>query len=242
MHAPMRTERRDAYRVAVSGDDAIGAEVIGKSGRAAGEVADLSLKGAAIRFPLAQDPTFGVGALVTVLLDCGQDEVVEVEATVQTRTELNDARRFGFTFADSRALRVKLNAGLLELFNQRKAFRVEPSATVPVTVRIRVDELEITGRLRDISTDGVGVLMDATAEDQLSHVLDVNLVLHLPDGGAPLRVKASIRNRTRTDKKNRICYGLRFDPASSSSPSEDHQRLVAYVMLRQRELLQARRR
>ena len=126
---------------------------------------------------------------------------MEVEATVQTRTELNDARRFGFTFADSRALRVKLNAGLLELFNQRKAFRVEPSATVPVTVRIRVDELEITGRLRDISTDGVGVLMDATAEDQLSHVLDVNLVLHLPDGGAPLRVKASIRNRTRTRQK-----------------------------------------
>ena len=185
MHTPMQTERRDAYRVAVSGDDAISAEVIGKSGRAVGEVADLSLKGAAIRFPLAQDPTFGVGALVTVLLHCGQNEVVEVEATVQTRTELNDTRRFGFTFSDSRALRVKLNAGLLELFNQRKAFRVEPNAAAPVTVRIRVDEREMTGRLRDISTDGVGVLMDAAAEDQLSHVLDVNLVLHLPDEGAP---------------------------------------------------------
>ena len=238
----MQTERREAYRVSVSGDDAVTADVTGESGRANGGVVDLSLKGATVLFPVAQAPNFAVGESVTVDLHSAKASLrlVQVRATVQTRSELEDARRFGLTFSDPAVLRSKLCARLLRLFNQRKAFRVKPSESAPVDVRVCIEELEVVARLRDISSDGVGLLMDAESEARLSRVVNVIVKLQLPPDSRTLTFRASIRNRTRQDAEGAVHYGLRLEPSGTTDFSEQQTHVVNYVMDRKRELLHSR--
>lgn len=235
----MQTERREAYRVPVSGDDAVTADVTGEKGRANGEVVDLSLKGATILFPVAQGPNFTVGESVTLDLHSVKASLrlVQVRATVQARSELEDARRFGLSFSDPAVLRSELSARLLRLFNQRKAFRVEPSDSVPVDVRVCVEELEIVARLQDISSAGVGLLMDAESEARLSRVENVILKLQLPPDGRILTFRASIRNRTRQEAEGAVHYGLRLESSGTPRFSEQQTDVVNYVMDRKRDLL-----
>ena len=132
----MPSERRFLYRGTL-GDEAIRAEVSGESGQASGDVLeDLSLKGTAVRIALKQDPTFFIGEKVTLNLHFKQTRSIQVPATVRTRTELDEFRRFRLAFLEPSALRAKLTSGLLRLFNERDAFRVEPDVAVYVTLEI----------------------------------------------------------------------------------------------------------
>ena len=238
----MQTERREAYRVSVSGDDAVTADVTGERGRANGDVVDLNLKGATVLFPVAQAPYFAVGESVTVDLHSVKASLrlVQVRATVQARSELEDARRFGLSFSDPAVLRSGLSTRLLPLFNQRKAVRVEPSDSAPVDVRVCVEELEIVARLRDISSEGVGLLIDAESEAGLSRVVNVILKLQLHPDGRILTFRASIRNRTRQEAESAVHYGLRLEPSGTTGFSEQQTHVVNYVMDRKRDLLQSR--
>ena len=210
MSSSRETDRRAAYRVSLSADDAISAEVTSKSGQAHGDVLDLSLNGAAVLFPIAQDPSFALGELVTVHLQSSKMGLVEVKATVQKRTELDDTRRFGLAFSEPDVLRAKLSAKLLRLFNQRKAFRIEPNEAAPVDVLVCAEELEVVGLLRDISADGAGVLIAPESEARLSRVIHVTLKLRLPPEDKPLAFKASIR--IRVAEAEHIFYGLSCAP------------------------------
>ena len=237
----MQIERRGTYRVSVSGDDAVTADLTGKRGRANGDVVDLSLKGATVLFPVAQAPNFAVGESVTVDLHSvkGSLRLVQVRATVETRSELEEARRFGLSFSDPAVLRSKLSARLLRLFNQRKAIRVEPSDSAPVDVLVCVEELECVARLRDISAEGVGLVVDAESDARLSRVANVILKLQLPPDGRILTFRASIRNRTSQEAESAVHYGLRLEPSGTTDFSEQQTHVVNYVTDRKRESLQS---
>jgi hypothetical protein len=235
----MQAERRSVYRVPAERDDAIRAEVVGQSGRAFGDVLDLSLNGAAVRIAITENPTFSVGEPVTVHFLCTPAGQVEVQAKVQARSELDDSRRFGFAFEDPAALRKRLNGGLLRLFNQRKAFRVELGTGSQTAVRIRTDGPEALGRLLNVSADGVAVLVDPQVEAQLSDVVSVSVAFQLPGDDEALIFRAVIRNRAQMKGGDGVYYGLELDRTSSSDFIAQQRRLVDYVMQRQGESLEA---
>ncbi len=236
----MQAERRSVYRVPAECDDAIRAEISGQSGKAIGDVLDLSLNGAAVRIAVTENPTFSVGEPMTVHFLSTPAGPVEVQAKVQARSELDDSRRFGLVFEDPGALRKRLNGGLLRLFNQRKAFRVEIGSGSQTDVRIRTDGPEALGQLLNVSAAGVAVLVDPQVEAQLSQVVSVSVAFQLPGDDEALVFRAVIRNRAQMKGRDGIYYGLELDRTSSSDFIAQQQHIVDYVMRRQREPLQAR--
>lgn len=234
----MQPERRFAYRVSADDDGNLRAEVSGESGRAFGNVLDLSLKGAGVRI-VEQDPVFAIGETVTltVLSPMGS---VQILATVRARTELDGSRRFGFEFTNPSALRAKLSSALLRLFNERESFRLEPSGEVQVDVVAPGKGFHTIGRLSDVSVDGVGFLIDGEGEKRLARVAQVTVEFTLPGQNRPVTFQALIRNRYRFDDEGTVCIGLSFDPEVSFDFVSQQRNVTGYIMARQRELLQSR--
>ena len=103
-----------------------------------------------------------------------------------------------------------------------------------------IETFKTTGRMRDVSSDGVGVIVDGESEKRLARVVQVSVTFLLPGQGRPLTFEAWICKRFRLDDENAVCYGLSWDPAGSSDFASQQQRVTDYVMTRQRELLQSR--
>ena len=238
----MSDERRNAYRVAVE-DAEIRAEIVSESGPAVGEVLDLSLHGATIRVPLDRQPNFFVGETITLRLESKRMKPVEIIATVQARTEQDRSRRFGLAFANPAVLHAKLSTGLLRFFNERSAFRVEPSITLPVTIE-GTDQMNeggacvATGHLRDISADGMGVVIDGQDERALAHIVQVGIEVTLPGDVHPLSLRATIRHRSQLTADGAVYIGLLFDPETSHNFVSQRQHITEYVTTLQGDLLQ----
>ena len=220
-------------------EDVIRAEVGGENGDVAGDVLDVSLKGAAVRIALEHDPTFAIGERVNLTLDSDTLGSATIQATVRARSELSGFRRFDFAFPNPDTLRRQLNAKFMRFFNERKAFRIEPSPETPIDVHMTSETYQPTGRLRDLSADGVGIIVDGESERRLARVVDVGITFALPGHARPVSFQASIRKRFRLDGTDGVCYGLSWDPEVSDF-STHQQRVIDYVMVRQRELLQTR--
>ena len=234
----MSKERRNAYRVAVAGAK-ISAEIDGESGHAVGYARDLSLHGATICISLDQSPSFFVGEMVTLSLHSTRMRPVEVIATVQARTEHERFRRFGVAFANPAVLHAKLGTGLMQFFNERAAFRAEPLVTLPVSVQVPDHEFTTTGQIRDISADGVGIVIDRRSEKALSRVREVRVEFKLPSADQqPTVLRASIRHRSRLHGDDAVYVGLLFDPDTSSDFSSQQQKIIEYVTALQGDLLQ----
>ena len=227
------------YRDSPSGDPAIRAEVSGERGQASGHVKDLSLQGAAIQFSVEQTTPFGSSERVTLVFYLQQERSVQVEAIVRTQTEMDGFWQFGFVFVAPSAIRAKLPAGLLRSFNERAAFRVEPSVTAPVEMQIPSLGFQASGRMRDISFDGLGVVTDGGTGNRLVPGLEVGVEFTLPGQERPLVCDALICNR-RALNKGALLIGLRLEWKGSSEAASRRRNVTDYVMTRQRELLRAR--
>ena len=176
----MFPEGRLHYRGSPTRHGAIRAEVSGEHGQAFGRVKDLSLTGAAVQISVDQEVAFSSGEKVTLILHFEQERSVQVEASVRTQTEMDGFLQFGFLFLVPSAIRAKLPAKLLRSFNERAAFRVEPGALVPVELQIPNLGFHASGGMRDISVDGLGVVVDEGAGKQLAPGLEVSAEFALP--------------------------------------------------------------
>ena len=232
----MSGERRNAYRVAVEGSE-IHAAISGENRRAAGNALDLNLHGATVQIPLDQHPDFFVSETVMVRLESKRMKPVEVVATVQVRTERDESRRFGLAFANPAILHAKLRTGLLPFFNERSAFRVEPSVALPVTVQTHDQSFVTTGRIHDICADGVGVVIDGVSEQTLSRFVEVGIEFTLPGQSRPTGLRASIRHRSSGPADDSVYIGLLFDPETSPNFIAQQQDIDTYVASLQGEML-----
>ncbi len=235
----MSSERRIRYRDSPTGDAAIRAEVVGEHGQAVGRVKDLSLSGAAVQIRVDQYTAFVSGEKVTLILHLEQERSVQVEALVRTETQMDGFWQFGFAFVAPSAIRAKLPAGLLRSFNKRAAFRVDPDVPVPVELKNSDRDFQASGRLRDISVDGLGVVVDTVSGQHLAPGLDVSAEFTLPGQEQTLRFEALICNR-RTLKQGAVLIGLRIDRKASADCVVQIRNVTEFVMTRQREWLQAR--
>jgi c-di-GMP-binding flagellar brake protein YcgR len=232
----MSKERRNAYRVAVE-DAEIHAEVSGENSRATGDALDLSLHGATVRIPSGQHPDFFIGETVAVRLESKQMKPVEIVATVQVRSERDDSTRFGLAFANPAVLHEKVRTELLRFFNERSAFRVEPSVALPVTVQTAGESRALTGQLRDLSTEGAGVVISSHSERTLARCIEVGLEFTLPGQDHPTVLRASIRHRSSVPVDQCVYIGLLFEAEASPNFVAHQEDISAYVASLQGDLL-----
>ena len=235
----MSPETRIGDRDSPRGNADIRAEVTGERGQASGHVKDLSLTGVAVQIGVEQNAAFVSGEKVTLVIHFDEARSVEAEAIVRTETEMAGFRQFGFAFLAPSAIRAKLPAGLLRSFNERAAFRIEPDTPVPVELEAADLGVRASGRIHDLSVDGLGVVVDDGAGIQLTPGLDVTAEFTLPGQDRPLTCEALICNR-RTLRRGAVLIGARFDRERSSDVASQVRSVTDYVMTRQREWLQAR--
>ena len=232
MASQMPTDTRFASRV---GPDLVRATVSGESGRAVADVLELSLTGAVVHFSLARRPTFFVGERVALDVRCETGPVL-VFATVRSRVELDGCRRFDLAFGGRPKGGVSLHRELF-LINRRKATHVEPGAPVPVDLQTLDRVVRTTGRMRDVSANGIAVVLDPPVEKALSCVLEADVTFMLPGQDQASRFRGWIRNRHQLDDEDSVCIGLCFDPKSSPDFVSQQRDIHNYVVARHATLL-----
>jgi len=222
-----------------SSDAGIRADVDGARGRASGRVTDLNLTGVAVQIGVAQPPAFVHGESVTLVLHFDTARSVQIEAIVHTHTEMDGFDQFEFAFVDPSAIRATLPAGLLRWFNERATFRVELKEAVPVRLENVDLGIDVSGSVRDISADGLGILIDTDAGTCLAPGLEVSAEFTLPRQDRALICQALICNR-RTLQNETSAIGACFQWQRSSASASQRRDVTNYVMARQREYLKAR--
>jgi hypothetical protein len=171
---------------------------------------------------------------------------VELEGKVRSRAERRTFRRYGFEFECPEGWS---SDELHRLLDRRSAVRVEPSEAEPVEVCLRLPsgvapppgafaDLEATGRLTDISTTGIGVVLEPHVEVAFAAVELVEASFCLPPH--PTRIELAARIRFRRLEKEALCYGLRFDAEHSRRFKQQRTEIEAYIARRKREWQQER--
>lgn len=198
-----------------------------------GRIISLNFFGVAIGFPRGEMPPIPLGLEQTATFSSPQlRRPIDVRVRALSRVDEDDIHRYDFDYVNQNELKSLLPGALFRLFNQRKAYRVEPDEKTPISVTVKTcrDDgvREIICQLVDISGTGVALLLDQDAEVALAATDEVALTFNLPNYPRAFRLEARIRHRRVVS--NRIRVGLEFVDG-------EQEAIVDYVMQRQREEL-----
>ena len=118
-------------------------------------------------------------------------------------------------------------------FNRRNSFRVRPGSDHPVTVSLEGATDSGAGVATDVSSSGMGVIPERTLNVTSGEVMTVTL--RMPDDPRPASLKAVLCHIGQGDDGPR--YGLDFVQEDTRAFELTLERVVDYVMRRQREQL-----
>ena len=152
-------DSREVYRVQAEEGRGLHAVVETASGEAfEARVVDVSIKGAATRFP-EKAPILSIGDLVWLVFRAADfPEEIALEATVRHVVQEEYGLRYGFEFHARERLGERIPTTLQRLFNRRAAYRVAPREPSEVALKTSA-EVRINARLRDVSATGIGVFV-----------------------------------------------------------------------------------
>ncbi len=240
--------RRSQYRVEIDESADLCVAAPGRDGAPVrGLLMDVSASGAGIRFAGDEFPTFAIGQEVDLVFTSRRFSTpVTVAARVQHRSEeLDDddevTRRYGFRFLEPQQLEGTLPSELREFFNRRQMVRVAPDPSRPVSITVEPRGAGGRGplleaRVYNISIMGVGVSLEAEAEQLLADTTEVTVTLQLPDVRKPISLDARIRYRRLVGR--RLHYGLEFDQTATQFKRKQ-KALSKYVVKRRLEFLRS---
>lgn len=130
-------------------------------------------------------------------------------------------------------------AGLSLGSDRREAYRVRPSFGERVPVKYRVASKGVEAWLCDLSITGVRITCSPSEVGHLVQNERVYMRIALPDGEPPLCIHGWIVS---VHAKNFSAqFGVRFEYPDRRTLAPSENRLLRYVMQRQRQLLTARR-
>jgi c-di-GMP-binding flagellar brake protein YcgR len=240
-------ERRAYYRVTSEEITGVQARVrTSKGAIIAGEPTNVSVDGAALRFPVpvpdrTGGPVFEVGEEVELQFSLPtRDAPVLLKATVIHRTEEEGARQYGFQFAGRTDLESQLAPALYWLFNRRTGHRVKPALDSPigVTLHVAASGSTMDAQLLDISTGGMGLGVPLAAESALAVADRVRVFLSLPAHEPRLDLVVKIRNRCLMGPEVR--YGVEYDLEQTRDAQRQLGVITAFVMEGRRAILHQR--
>jgi len=225
------SDRRDHYRKSPSKSQGLSLSIQLENGnQVAGDLLDLTIQGAGVRFLASELPDFQVGDVVRISIGPLQKPAVETPARIvnMRRSE----RRFmmiGLQYVNAGGLYSQLDEFYMSAFNRRRHERVRPQLDRKVPVTISTVDGEVKGSLHDLSESGAGAILDTEHAEGLIEGQTVQLSFRIPDHEEPLQGPASVRHRTPLESK--VLLGLEFDPDNGSFGARKEE-LREYVAVR----------
>ena len=92
-------------------------------------------------------------------------------------------------------------------------------------------DFSATGRLKDISTGGIGIFLSRKAEHVLAATELVEMSFELPPTNEPMTLMGWIRHRRL--KGNRMSYGIEFDAELSDNFAPQLDQIIQYIVRHQ---------
>ncbi|MEZ6017695.1 MAG: PilZ domain-containing protein [Planctomycetota bacterium] len=238
---PSRSDEqaREAYRVRLERSPLRVIVVVADEDARQVELLDLSAGGCALRAQEGDLPGLTVGATVLLRFE-SRARSLYAQAAVRSHKVVDGWVRVGLQFVERDLLWQQLDEGLWRYFNRRQAYRVSPAreATGPATVNVTVGDVQRVDLLHDLSCTGLSLRI--SNKDPFVFPTDalVDLRFELAQAGAPFRFGAMLVHDTLVRGSRRV--GFRFDPLATPNLQHEQERVLQYVLARQRTLQQLR--
>lgn len=245
--------RRRQYRVTAEFDRLVQVELLGPKVHATQvRLLDLSAGGAGLVLPARASGVLRMRDRIELrLVSEALAEPVRMFARICHLDEREREPKVGLAFESWREHRALLDSELKSLFNEREAFRVDPSQKEPVGLRIlapgggllavsRPVGTRLAGpveaQLRDISVSGLGVKLVGPLSGAWGAHDSLQVEARLPGEDAALRVDVELRY-LRPQGDGLTLAGLRLHEEATPHARRARQAVTRYVMERQRALL-----
>jgi hypothetical protein len=226
-----------------SDDDKVKA-TIARTGRkdVPGVMEELGLDGVTIVSPAKAAADVETGDRVSLVLE-GQAVGGRHEAPghVESVREVRGVFRISVRYVDSKDYDALIEAGAGRSFNRRSAYRVNPATVQPV--RVTVEDPAGSWRhettAADLSATGTAFLLDPAPAKDVDGAPVLRLSLAFPGSREPARLAARVRFRKEVE--GRVRFGVDFDRTETEAFDDEADRVVLYIMRRQREQLREQR-
>jgi len=201
----------------------------------------LTIFGAAVILQ-EEDPTvFPVGGDLTLRFnEVRSGANLKVACQVVDRKSSDGAtQEYGVRFENPQRIRTLLRPVLAKLFSGRQAFRATPRVLQPIEVFVDPPQdayvSAVRAPLMDISTTGLACLVPVDFEEEMAAFDVLRLSFTLPNSETPIDIAGVIRNRH--VEIEGIRYGIQFFKKGTTQYRPKLERIIKFVMDRQREQL-----
>ncbi len=201
------------------------------------ELIDLASGGAAIGVTAEVALGLRIGAEVSLRIEAG-DQRVFARSLVRSVGSGDVVIRVGLQFSERERVWAQLDERLWRYFNRRQGFRVGPGRDQrgPAVVTLRGPGTEFAGVIHDLSTTGLSIRV-STKDDvrfTLGELFSAEFTLPIP--GPPFRLGVVAMHESVVRGSRRV--GFRFDPLATPGLEHEVERILQYVLERQRRNLQ----
>lgn len=238
--------RRSAYRVRPISTDNLALALMRDDQRhVPDEIADITCKGASVRFVKAKAPSVVKGDEILVAIESPN---MNGEATITARVvftgDSTTERLIGLAFEAADVLEGRGGENFFQLFNRRVAYRgVEPRspADLPAAVMplatAHNSELSFPVTVRNISATGVCLDVGKEPDAFMCERVHIRLALKLPGQRSAKEITTRVCYRTVADEK--VYYGCHFDWQETSDALPILEDLKEYTLDRFDDELEA---
>lgn len=225
--------RRAHTRVPVP-EGALTATMPGRRGDVEGYLIDASAGGIRALFPPRPEAVATIGSDIELTLSGpGLVEPLRVEVRVCHRDDNDSGSAYGFQLDDPTSLPDRIPESLLAMFNRRVELRVSHKEPLDITIQLSTYSADghhtASAKALDLSTVGMAVIVDASAEWMFATTRYVTAAIQLasPGQSPPIAIECQIRNRKLIDKGVR--YGLRFVEKRTDQFAIKQWKIVEYL-------------
>lgn len=205
----------------------------------AGNMADVSMDGAAISFPAKKCPDFEREERVRLSLFIYESgKTVMLDALMKGSSRSRDAILYQFKFIDTTHLLRDLDPILVSYFNRREAFRVKPDPMNPIEVDLVGEKNSAKGLIIDISITGIALGVESSIARQIEYEDRITMTFILPACDTPFRIVGKTAHFE--PQVNNVRYSIEFDREKTANIKQQEQSISRYVM--QRQLVQLKTR
>lgn len=191
----------------------------------------ISPRMATVDFPLQGAPGLTIGTEVQLAF-VGAHTGMKFEVPAKIRFKGEDAVRRRFEFE----IEQDASSVLRSMVERRTAMRVAPDPREPLRIAVKLESvgLVIEGHVENLSTCGLGLLAKGEAPP-IPEGSPATICMFLPGEEEPLEITAEVRLLSVRDGMSHL--GLEFHGGRASEAEDNRERIVAYLMARQAQIL-----
>ncbi len=206
--------------------------------RSEGKITTLGTDRVFLRFATEKAPVLGLGETVQLeFSNLKSDRSLAAKSVAIGRVELDGLRQYEFKFVDPEELWLRHDSELPDIFFLQRGAAIPHDVIIPVLITTEDGAVSLRGQLRDISSEGMAVIVRGNSVEPLATVDHVHLSFELTSDRDPISIFGVIRKRRLSTGGHR--YSLEFDPQRSKDLTESCNRIDRWITLEQRRTLRA---